>query len=186
METRDLLARFYEWRRNWELANPQAAAEVWLPITADDVPQPWVKDLLSKALEVQTADQVTDLLVYNSALIYLMHMLYALRTGDRRPQPFPANMDYSVGKAAGDPLYMPDELKYQWQPAIEALRLMRLAPGLLSISDCSVMVPVSPIGIIYNSLLGDEGLGRVLLSTMNNPEDYEMAGLELSVFRIPE
>ncbi|KAI8234547.1 hypothetical protein K4K55_004729 [Colletotrichum sp. SAR 10_96] len=186
METRDLLARFYEWRRNWELANPQAAAEVWLPITADDVPQAWVKDLLSKALEVQTADQVTDLLVYNSALIYLMHMLYALRTGDRRPQPFPATMDYSVEKAAGDPLYMPDELEYQWQPAIEALRLMRLAPGLLSISDCSVMVPVSPIGIIYNSLLGNEGLGRVLLSTMNNPEDYDMAGLELSVFRIPE
>ncbi|KAE9568374.1 hypothetical protein CGMCC3_g15492 [Colletotrichum fructicola] len=186
MGTRDLLARFYEWRRNWELANPQAAAEVWLPITADDVPQAWVKDLLSKALEVQTADQVTDLLVYNSALIYLMHMLYALRTGDRRPQPFPMDMDATVQKTARDPLYIPDELKYQWQPAIEALRLMRLAPGLLSISDCSVMVPVSPIGIIYNSLLGNEGLGRVLLSTMNNPEDYEMAGLELSVFRIPE
>ncbi|KAI8298943.1 hypothetical protein K4K59_002494 [Colletotrichum sp. SAR11_240] len=147
---------------------------------------PWVKDLLSIALEVQTADQVTDLLVYDSALIYLMHILYALRTGDRRPQPFPTDMDASVQKTARDPLYMPDELKYQWQPAIEALRLMRLAPGLLSISDCSVMVPVSPIGIIYNSLLGNEGLGRVLLSTMNNPEDYEMAGLELSVFRIPE
>ncbi|KAL3291281.1 C6 finger domain-containing protein [Colletotrichum asianum] len=186
METRDLLARFYEWRRNWELENPRAAAEVWLPITADDVPQPWVKDLLSIALEVQTADQVTDLLVYDSALIYLMHILYALRTGDRRPQPFPTDMDATVQKTARDPLYMPDELKYQWQPAIEALRLMRLAPGLLSISDCSVMVPVSPIGIIYNSLLGNEGLGRVLLSTMNNPKDYEMAGLELSVFRIPE
>ncbi|KAF9878812.1 C6 finger domain-containing protein [Colletotrichum karsti] len=186
MKAKGLLSRLHDWRRDWEVANPKAATEVWLPLDTEDVKIPWVKNLVTKALDVQTANQATDLLIYNSTLIYVMQALAILRTGIREPQPFPAELDPAVEKTAEDPLYMPQDLKYQWQPLLETLRIMRLAPGLLAASNSTVMLAVSVIGIVYNYIKATEGLGRILLSTMNNPEQYEAAASELRFFQLPQ
>lgn len=104
--------------------------------------------------------------------------------GNRRPQPFPPEIDF--GKTEGSPLYMPEEIKHHWQPMVEVLRIMRLAPSMIFASDSDTMLAVSVIGIVYNYIRGTPGLDRLLLSTVNNPEQHEAAGGELIYFQLPE
>ncbi|KAL0941374.1 C6 finger domain-containing protein [Colletotrichum truncatum] len=186
MKTEGLISRLKKWRHQWEVDNPKVATEVWLPLTSEEVSPPWLNNLLSRPLEVRTAEHAAHLLVYNAGVIYLMQILVALRTGVHQPQPFPAEMDPSVAKPADDPLYMPNELKYPWQPSIEALRLMRLAPKLLSIRESTTMIAASPIGIIYNSLVRNDTLSRLFLSTIARPKEYDIIRSELSAFSIPQ
>ncbi|OHF00688.1 hypothetical protein CORC01_04005 [Colletotrichum orchidophilum] len=182
-----LLADLQDWRWHWESDNPGAAREVDLPLEAeaDGISLPWAKVLLSRPLAVKTAEQAAELIIYNASIIQLMNLRALLDTGVRHPQPFPPDIEISMLKAADEPLYTPNNVKYRWQPSIEALRLMRLAPKLLTITNgTSVMLAASPLGIIYNSLLGTEGLGNLFLSTMAVPSDYSITDRELSVFRL--
>ncbi|KAK1675581.1 hypothetical protein BDP55DRAFT_715699 [Colletotrichum godetiae] len=182
-----LSSDLHAWRWRWEYNNPGAAREIHLPLEgeAESVPLLWAKDLLSKPIEVKTPEQAAELIIYNASITQLMNLEALLDMGVRHPQPFPGNIEESIIKLAGDPLYKPNEVKHRWQPSMEGLRLMRLAPKLLSASNgTSVMLAASPLGIIYNSLLGTEGLGTLFLSTMAVPRDYAITDRELSVFRL--
>ncbi|EQB44457.1 hypothetical protein CGLO_16796 [Colletotrichum gloeosporioides Cg-14] len=139
----DHLSRLHKWRKDWEVVNPKAATEVWLhlPQDADGITIPWVKDLLTRAINVKSANQATDLLIYNSTLVYVMQVLHVLRTGNRRPQPFPPEIDFE--KTEGSPLYMPEEIKHHWQPMVEVLRIMRLAPTMIFASDSDTMLAIT-------------------------------------------
>ncbi|TDZ27766.1 hypothetical protein C8035_v008726 [Colletotrichum spinosum] len=183
-QTLDIRARLHHWRKDWATANPDAATEVVLPLDADYLPESWIKEMLSRPLQVNTAQQACELIIYNAALVFVNQLLVVWRTGVRQPQPFPDDADESVAKAANDPLYMPEEVKHAWQPSIEGLRILRLAPKLFSRSDVAVMLATSPQGIIYNSLLATEGMGRMFLSMMSAPENFTHLHYELSVFWI--
>ncbi|KAK1703972.1 uncharacterized protein BDZ83DRAFT_228687 [Colletotrichum acutatum] len=152
---------------------------------AEHIPLPWAKTLVSRPIEVNSPEQAAELIIYNASITQLMNLQVLLDTGMRHPMPFPEDIDRAMLKPAEHPLYKPNEVKHRWQPSMEGLRLMRLAPKQLSVSNgTSVMLAASPIGIIYNSLLGTEGLGNLLLSTMALPSDYAITSRELSVFRL--
>lgn len=182
-----LLRDLRDWRWSWEYNNPGAAKEFDMPLDegAEDISLPWAKDLLAKPIEVKTPEQAAELIIYNASITQLMNLQAFLDTGRRHPVPFPEDIERTMLKPAEDPLYTPNEVKHRWQPSMEGLRLMRLAPKLLSASNgTSVMLAASPIGIIYNSLLATEGLGNLFLSTMAVPNDYTITHGELSVFRL--
>lgn len=179
----EIISDLHNWRRSWENANQNAVSEMSLPLD-DDIASSWVQDLVSRPLAANTPEQAADLLIYNSALIQLMNLQDFLQTGNRSPQPFPAHIDQAVLKGPDQPLYMPEDVKYRWQPSMEGLRLMRLASNLFTSRESSVILSASPVAIIYNSLLATEGLGRIFLSAMANPNDYAMTDRELSVFRL--
>ncbi|KAK1459879.1 hypothetical protein CPAR01_02173 [Colletotrichum paranaense] len=182
-----LLRDLRDWRWRWKCDNPDAAREADMPLDGEieDISLTWAKTLASRPIEVKTPEQAAELIIYNASITQLMNLQVLLDTGTRDPMPFPENIDKAVLKPAEDPLYTPNEVKYRWQPSMEGLRLMRLAPKLLSVSNgTSVMLAASPIGIIYNSLLATEGLGNLFLSTMAVPSDYAITNRELSVFRL--
>ncbi|WYZ36863.1 hypothetical protein EsH8_II_000369 [Colletotrichum jinshuiense] len=179
----ELFSKLYNWRRQWQNANQNAATEIFSPQDADNISTPWIRDMISRSLSLKTSEQAAELIIYNAALIQLMNLQALLDTGVRDPQPFPGTISPSILKPAADPLYMPHEIKHRWQPSIEALRLMRCSTKLLSANEGSVMLAASPIGIIYNSLLANEGLGRCFISATTGPSDYEILETELSIFR---
>ncbi|KAI3553752.1 hypothetical protein CABS03_03371 [Colletotrichum abscissum] len=182
-----LLRDLRDWRWRWKCDNPDAAREADMPLDEEmeDISLPWAKTLASRPIEVKTPEQAAELIIYNASITQLMNLQVLLDTGTRHPMPFPEDIDKAVLKPAEDPLYTPNEVKYRWQPSMEGLRLMRLAPKLLSVGNgTSVMLAASPIGIIYNSLLATEGLGNLFLSTMAVPSDYTITNRELSVFRL--
>ncbi|EXF79253.1 hypothetical protein CFIO01_05041 [Colletotrichum fioriniae PJ7] len=182
-----LLRDLRDWRWSWGYNNPGAAKEFDMPLDegAEDISLPWAKDLLAKPIEVKTPEQAAELIIYNASITQLMNLQAFLDTGRRHPVPYPEDIERAMLKPAEDPLYTPNEVKHRWQPSMEGLRLMRLAPKLLSASNgTSVMLAASPIGIIYNSLLATEGLGNLFLSTMAVPNAYTITHGELSVFRL--
>ncbi|KZL67301.1 C6 finger domain-containing protein [Colletotrichum tofieldiae] len=180
----EMISDLHNWRRSWEMSNQHVVSEVLMPLKEDDISISWVRSLLSHPLATNTAEQAAELLIYNSALIQLMNLRDFLQTGNRLPRPFPNDIDLAVLKKPDQPLYTPEDLKYRWQPSVEGLRLMRLAPKLFASSESSVLLSASPFGIIYNSLLGTEGLGRFFLSGMTTPNDYALTDTELSIFRL--
>ncbi|KAK1573849.1 uncharacterized protein LY79DRAFT_567484 [Colletotrichum navitas] len=179
-----MISKLHDWRRVWERSNQNSVSEVFMPLEDDGITISWVRDLLSQPLMLNTAEQATELLIYNSAIVQLMNLQDILDTGNRFPPSLPSELDRTIPKKPDRGLYMPEELQYRWQPLMEGLRLMRLVPKIFSSVEYTVMLSASPFGIIYNASLGTEGVGRVILSTMTTPDDNEMADRELSIFRL--
>ncbi|KAK2006103.1 hypothetical protein LZ32DRAFT_651967 [Colletotrichum eremochloae] len=178
------ISELHHWRRIWELSNRHSVSEVFMPLKDDGITITWAQYLLSRPLMPNTAEQAAELLIYNSAIIQLMNLQDILETGNRLPPSLPPEIDRTMLKESDQPLYMPEDIKYRWQPLMEALRLMRLAPEIFASTASAVMLSASPFGIIYNASLGTEGLGRVFLSAMTTPNDYEMTDRELAIFRL--
>ncbi|KAK2029815.1 hypothetical protein LX32DRAFT_348067 [Colletotrichum zoysiae] len=181
-----MISELHDWRRTWEGPNQNGVSEVFMPFKDDEIAMIWAQDLLSRPLLPDTAEQAAELLIYNSAIIQLTNLQDILRTGNRLPPSLPAEIDRAILKKPDRPLYMPEDIKYRWQPLMEGLRLMRVVPKIFASNESAVMLSASPFGIIYNASLGTEGLGRVFLSTMTTPDDYDMTDRDLAIFRLWE
>ncbi|CCF38469.1 hypothetical protein CH063_01915, partial [Colletotrichum higginsianum] len=180
----EMLSKLYDWRRAWESNNRYAATEVFTPLEENLICSPWVQMLLSRPLLLNTAQQAAEMLIYNSALVQLMNLQDFLQTGNRFPEALPTIINQAILRGPDQPLYMPEDIKHRWQPSIEGLRIMRLVKKLFTSSEDSVLISLSPIGIIYNSLLATEGMGRFFLSMITVPDDYARTDEELSIFRL--
>ncbi|WQF84132.1 Putative zn(2)Cys(6) fungal-type DNA-binding domain-containing protein [Colletotrichum destructivum] len=180
----EMLSKLYDWRRVWESNNRHAAMEVFTPLKENIICSPWVQMLLSRPLLLNTAQQAAEMLIYNSALVQLMNLQDFLQTGNRFPEALPTIINQAILRGPDQPLYMPEDIKHRWQPSIEGLRIMRLVKNIFTSSEDSVLISLSPIGIIYNSLLATEGMGRFFLSLITVPDDYARTDEELSIFRL--
>ncbi|KAK1986929.1 hypothetical protein LZ30DRAFT_746092 [Colletotrichum cereale] len=179
-----MMSELHDWRRAWESSNQHSVLEVSMPLKDGEVAINWAQGLLSRPLMPNTAEQAAELLIYNSAIIQLMNLQDILHTGNRHPQSLPSEIDTTILKRPDQPLYMPEDIKYRWQPLMEGLRLLRPASKIFASSESAVMLSASPFGIIYNASLGTEGLGRVFLSAITTENDYEMTDRELAIFRL--
>ncbi|KAK1990585.1 hypothetical protein LX36DRAFT_592313 [Colletotrichum falcatum] len=179
-----MISELHDWRRAWENSNQHSISEVSIPLADYGIAIIWARDLLSQPLMPNTAEQAAELVIYNAAIIQLMNLQDILHTGNRFPPSLPSEIDMNMLKKRDKPLYMPEDIKYRWQPLMEGLRLMRLAPRMFAFAKSTAVLSVSPFSIIYNASLGTGGLGRVCLSTMTTPDEYERADRELAIFRL--
>ncbi|KAJ4290033.1 hypothetical protein N0V88_006835 [Collariella sp. IMI 366227] len=121
-------------------------------------------------LEFDSPRLALDILYYNAALLYLMQLETAAGG-----QMLPSSDEVYFGRrhmqaleSRGNPLLLPDEVKFRCQPAIEALMTILCLNKLLAATPKNeTVVPPAPIGIVYWVLRDHQHLGGRVASLLS-------------------
>lgn len=160
-EISDYISELHNWRIAWHHAHPTAVWETLDYISFTDEPSSVLSldETLSKPLEFSSVSLALELLYYNAALIQLMRLkwsiLFPSTQSDRvRPEDMGYICRMAYG-ANGNGLLLPNQVRFQCQLAIEALRITQYITKAIDGSAIDQYIPPSPFAIIYWALVDE-------------------------------
>lgn len=101
-------------------------------------------------LEFDSPRLALDILYYNAGLVYLMQLDALARSQTPPSLQRPRYECWGKTDVQKHPLLLPDQVRFLYQPAVEALRTIPyLAKSLMTTSSRETVVPPAPVGIVY-------------------------------------
>lgn len=159
-----LKAQLSEWRWAWNAANRHVVREVISNRSPSGIEHPIFRSSSRTMLRFNTVTFAGDILLYNSALLWLMRLESVLFSKVMEPST-PSDIEWiqtATLHHPNDPLLLPGEARFFLQPAIEICRAVEdLLPRLTSSQDVSTGVAL-PIAVAYSFIQHDEVLAAWL------------------------
>jgi hypothetical protein len=155
-----LSTRLDAWRLEWEAANPNAAQVATISkLDPSAIALPILRTVAAATIELQTAAQALELLLYNASRIYVLQLQRILAHGRAAactPVPLTAaELDFLRGvdlRHRHEPLLLPAETRLVCQPALEAARLLPFLTDHLPARRDKTILMIAPIAVIYMAL----------------------------------
>ncbi|KAL6904240.1 hypothetical protein GGI43DRAFT_381924 [Trichoderma evansii] len=171
-EISDYISELHKWRIAWHHAHPTAVWETLEDMFFTDEPSSALSldETLSKPLEFSSVSLALELLYYNAALIQLVRLKWSILFPSAQPDPVrPEDMGYICRMAYGangNGLLLPNQVRFQCQLAIEALRITQYITKALEGSAIDQYIPPSPFAIIYWALVDEPEVRSCVASKM--------------------
>jgi hypothetical protein len=163
----DFISELHEWRIVWHREHPTA---VWETFTDEPTSLLYLDAISSKALEFSSVSLALEMLYCDAALIQLMRLRWYILFPSMHPNPVrPEDMAYicqMAHNANGHGLLLPNQVRFECQLAIEALRVTQYITRQLQSSEIDRYIPPSPFGIIYWALVDEPEIQSRIASTL--------------------
>ncbi|KAL7924336.1 hypothetical protein ACQKWADRAFT_319442 [Trichoderma austrokoningii] len=179
----DYISELHKWRFAWQHAHPTAVWESFECFADEPVSVLSLDEALSKPLEFSSVSLALEMLYYNAALIQLRRLKWSLLFPSAQPDPVkPEDMVYicqMAHGANGNGLLLPNQVRFECQLGIEALRITQYITKELQSSAMDQYIPPSPFGIIYWSLMDEPEVQSCVASKLlksppfSNTEAFE-------------
>lgn len=166
-----LMSRLEDWRWVWDAANRDAVREVPSKTSPSGIQHPIFQALTSTVLHFDSVTLVGDILIYNTALLWLMRLQSVLFSMAMEP----SNDDdikwiqTATMQHPSQPLLLPGEARFFLQPAIETCRSMEYLIANLMTSQDVILGLLMPVAVAYSFIKEDEMLTawlRAMLDTV--------------------
>lgn len=157
------IQKLHRWRLKWQLENANAARDSGASIVQDPLQIPNLCEFLQRPIVFDSLSNALEILYYNVALVILLELKNTTQDPPRQHAPITrmslANICQSSDKSDNEPLLFPGEIKFECQPAIEAMRIIWFIMNQRFIDFSNGQyIPPAPFGIIYWALLREPEL----------------------------
>lgn len=164
------ISELHKWRITWHHAHPTAVWETFEFFTDDPTSVLSLDETLSKPLEFSSVSLALEMLYYDAALVQLLRLKWSLLFPSVQPNPVrPEDMAYicrMAHGANGNGLLLPNQVRFESQLAIEALRITQYITKQLQSSTIDRYIPPSPFAIIYWALVDEPEVQSCIASKL--------------------